>query len=146
MTSRDKITLALLVLMSVFLFADQRIMSAILPGISKEYNIDAKILGFIGSAFTLVGALMSMGFGWFTDRISRKKLLIIVVAVGEIPCFLTGFEFFTQSTASFILLRILTGIGIGGIYPLTFSLIGDYFSEDHRDTASAFMEWPGPSE
>ncbi len=93
MTSRDKITLALLVLMSVFLFADQRIMLAILPGISKEYNIDAKMLGFIGSAFTLAGALMSMGFGWFTDRISRKMLLIIVVAVGKIPCFLTGFDF-----------------------------------------------------
>ncbi len=139
MKSRDKITLILLVLMSVFLFADQRIMSAILPEISAEYNIDAKMLGFIGSAFTLVGALMSMGFGWFTDRISRKMLLIIVVAVGEIPCFLTGFEFFTQNTASFVLLRILTGIGVGGIYPLTFSLIGDYFSEDHRATASAFM-------
>lgn len=139
MAGRDKVTLVLLVLMSVFLFADQRIMSAILPEISAEYGLDGRMLGFIGSAFTLVGAFMSIGFGWFTDRISRKMLLIIVVAVGEIPCLLTGFEVFTPTAASFIFLRVLTGIGVGGIYPLTFSLIGDYFSEDHRATASAFM-------
>ena len=139
MSARDKLTLALLVLMSVFLFADQRIMSAILPEIGAEYNLDGRMLGFIGSAFTLVGAFMSIGFGWFTDRISRRILLIIVVAVGEIPCLLTGFRIFTPTAASFILLRVLTGIGVGGIYPLTFSLIGDYFSEDHRATASAFM-------
>lgn len=139
MPARDKITLVLLVLMSVFLFADQRIMSAILPEISAEYGLDAGMLGFIGSAFTLVGAFMSIGFGWFTDRISRKMLLIIVVAFGEIPCLLTGIPVFTQTAASFIFLRVLTGIGVGGIYPLTFSLIGDYFSEDHRATASAFM-------
>ncbi len=139
MSSKDKITLVLLVLMSVFLFADQRIMSAILPELSAEYGFDQKMLGFIGSAFTLVGAFISIGFGWFTDRISRKLLLIIVVAVGEIPCFLSGLEAFTPNAASFIFLRILTGIGVGGIYPLTFSLIGDYFSEEHRATASAFM-------
>ncbi len=67
MPARDKITLVLLVLMSVFLFADQRIMSAILPEISAEYGLDAGMLGFIGSVFTLVGAFMSIGFGWFTD-------------------------------------------------------------------------------
>ena len=50
MPARDKITLVLLVLMSVFLFADQRIMSAILPEISAEYGFDARMLGFIGSA------------------------------------------------------------------------------------------------
>ena len=139
MSPRDKVTLVLLVLMSVFLFADQRIMSAILPELGEEFGFDQRMLGFIGSAFTLVGAFISIGFGWFTDRISRKLLLIIVVAFGEIPCLLTGIEAFTPNAASFIILRILTGIGVGGIYPLTFSLIGDYFSEEHRATASAFM-------
>ena len=139
MSHRDRWTLILLVLMSIFLFADQRIMSAILPELKAEYGLDATTLGIIGSAFTLVGAFMSMGFGWFTDRISRKWLLVVVVAVGEIPCFLTGFEAFTATPAAFVLLRVLTGIGVGGIFPLTFSLIGDYFSEEHRATASAMM-------
>lgn len=139
MTRRDVITLLLLVLMSVFLFADQRIMSAILPELSAEYGADVRTLGFIGSAFTLVGAFISIVFGYFTDLISRKKLLIITVFVGEIPCLLTGVPFFTPTLASFTLLRVLTGIGIGGIYPISFSLISDYFREEHRASASAWL-------
>ncbi len=139
MSSRDIITLLLLVLMSVFLFADQRIMSAILPELSAEYGANVRALGFIGSAFTLVGAFVSIVFGYFTDLISRKKLLIITVFVGEIPCILTGIPMFTPTLFSFTLLRILTGIGIGGIYPISFSLISDYFREEHRASASAWL-------
>jgi len=135
MTGRDKITLLLLVLMSVFLFADQRIMAAILGDLSREYGITKATLGFIGSAFTVIGAFTSIFFGFYTDRFNRKKLLIAVVLIGEIPCLLTGIPFFTQSLEMFVVLRVLTGIGIGGIYPISFSLLSDYFHEDHRATA-----------
>ncbi len=139
MSSRDKVTLGLLIAMSVFLFADQRIMSAIIRELSAEYGVKENVLGFIGSAFTLVGALISIFFGYFTDKTSRKNLLIATVLVGEIPCLLTGFRFFTPDIESFTILRILSGIGIGGIYPISFSLIADYFSEEHRATASAWL-------
>ena len=139
MTARDRTTLILLVLMSVFLFADQRIMSAILPEISAEYGANERILGFIGSAFTLVGAFISIVFGYFTDLISRKKLLLLTVILGEIPCLLTGIPMFTRTLGAFTTLRILTGIGIGGIYPISFSLISDYFREEHRASASAWL-------
>lgn len=139
MSGRDLFTLMLLVAMSVFLFADQRIMSAILPELSAEYGVSERILGFIGSAFVLVGAFVSIFFGYFTDLMSRKRLLILVVVVGELPCLLTGIPFFTQTVYSFTALRILTGIGVGGIYPITFSLISDYFREEHRASASAWM-------
>jgi len=139
MTTRDKVTLTLLVLMSVFLFADQRIMSAILPELSQEYGVSDIKLGFIGSAFTLVGALISIFFGYFADKISRKQLLLMTVFIGEIPCILTGIPYFTQNIESFVILRLLTGIGIGGIYPISFSLISDYFNEEHRAPASAWL-------
>lgn len=45
MDKRDKITLFLLVFMSVFLYADQRIMSAILPELSIEYKVSDIVLG-----------------------------------------------------------------------------------------------------
>lgn len=139
MTARDKTTLTLLVLMSVFLFADQRIMYAIIKELQHEYNTSVEVIGWIGSAFTLLGAFVSIFFGYFTDKVTRKQLLLITVFVGEIPCILTGVPFFTQNIESFALLRILTGIGIGGIYPISFSLISDYFAEEHRASASAWL-------
>lgn len=139
MSKKDGVILTLLILMSVFLYADQRIMSAILPELSTEYGITEKTLGFIGSAFTLVGAFVSIFFGYFTDRVSRKTLLVLTVLIGEIPCLLTGFEVFTQTLVSFTVLRILTGIGIGGIYPISFSLLSDLFHEEHRALAAAWL-------
>jgi predicted MFS family arabinose efflux permease len=91
MTRRDMLSLGLLAGMSVFLFADQRIMSAILPELAAEYGVSERIPGFTGSAFVLVGAFVSIFFGYFTDRISRKRLLILVVVIGEIPCGLIFF-------------------------------------------------------
>jgi len=139
MDRRDKITLALMVMMSVFFFADQRIMSAVLKEISLEYGVGNAVLGNIGSAFTLIGAVIGIIFGYFTDKVSRKNLLVLTVLVGEIPCFLTGFKIFTPTIEAFTVLRILTGIGIGGIFPITFSLVADYFHEEHRASASAWI-------
>ncbi len=139
MSSRDIITLTLLVAMSVFFFADQRIMTAIIKELSAEYHVGVDILGYIGSAFTLIGALISIIFGYLTDKVSRKWLLVATVLIGEIPCLMTGFKVFTQTIESFTILRILTGIGIGGVYPITFSLIADYFQEEHRPTATAWV-------
>jgi MFS family permease len=70
-------------------------------------------IGLAGSAYlagAVVGALL---FGWLTDRLGRKKLFFITVAV-----YLTA----TAATAlswniwSFALFRFLTGAGIGGEY------------------------------
>ncbi len=139
MSLRDKTTLLLLVLMSVFLFADQNIFFPASSRIMAEYGIGEDYLGIVTSSFTIVGALVSMLFGVLADRGSRKKLLVFVVLVGEIPCLLTGFEFFTQTYTQLLILRIMTGLGIGGIFPLTFSLIGDYFSAHHRPMANALV-------
>ncbi len=139
MSSRDIITLSLLVAMSAFFFVDQRIMTAIIKELAAEYRVSESVIGYIGSAFMLLGAAVSIVFGYLTDRVSRKWLLVATVLIGEIPCLMTGFKVFTQTIESFTILRILTGIGIGGVYPIAYSLIADYFREEHRPTATAWV-------
>jgi len=139
MGPRDRLTLALLVAISVFLMADQKIMTAILPELTAEYGVSRMFLGGVGSAFVLVGVGIGVVFGYLTDRYSRKKLLLITVLVGEIPCLLSGLECCTRSIEAFTLLRVLTGIGVGGVYPITLSLISDYFHEKHRITAVGWI-------
>jgi MFS family permease len=139
MSSRDIITLSLLVAMSAFFFVDQRIMTAIIKELSAEYGVSESVIGYIGSAFMLIGAAISIIFGYLTDKVSRKWLLVATVLIGEIPCLMTGFKVFTQTIESFTILRILTGIGIGGVYPICYSLIADYFREEHRPTATAWV-------
>jgi MFS family permease len=139
MSGRDIITLATLFIMTTLLFADQMIMSAILPELSKEYGASETTLGLIGSAFTLTGAFISIVFGYISDKGSRKAMLVLVVMIGEIPCIMTGIPFFTQTIGAFAVLRLLSGIGLGGVYPVSYSVLADYFSEQHRSTAAAWM-------
>ncbi len=139
MPLRDKITLGLMVLMFVFLQADTNVMTGILTELQKEYGTSVVTLGFIGSLFTILGAVISIVFGYFSDKASRKWLLVAVVLLGEIPCILTGIPALTKNIEMFALWRILSGIGLGGIFPLTFSLLSDYFHEEHRAVASAWL-------
>ena len=139
MSGRDRTTLILLVLMSVFLLADQNVINPVIDAMEMEYGVGKTSIGLLGSAFFILGALVSLFFGFFTDKFSRKWLLAFVILVGEIPCFLTGIKFFTQTYNQLLLLRVLTGIGVGGIFPLTYSLIGDYFPESKRPVANALV-------
>lgn len=136
---RDKLALALLFIMTTLLNADQLIMAAILPELSREFYVTESTLGIIGSAFTFVGAGVGIIFGYLSDKASRKKLMVFLILIGEIPCILTGVPYFTRDIYSFAVLRILSGIGLGGIYPLSYSLLADYFKENNRAVASAWI-------
>ena len=141
LNKNDLISLILLFGMSFFLFADQNLMGPNLTQIANDFGFnpierDVKLGGEISLVFWLIGGFVTLFFGYFTDTVSRKKLLIIAILIGEIPCLLTGFvETYTQ----FFWLRALTGIGIGAIIPITYSLIGDYFPANKRSSATAYI-------
>jgi MFS family permease len=138
--AREVLSLALIVGLSFCLMSDMFIMPAIIPELTQEYGVSASAIGWAGSAFMLAGALLGLMFGAAADRYSRKRLLIVTVLLGEVPCVLTGVRFFTDSFEGFVVMRLLTGIGVGGIYPIVFSLLADLVSERHRAKASALVD------
>jgi AAHS family benzoate transporter-like MFS transporter len=73
--------------------------------------------GFLG---LMVGAA---GFGLVSDRIGRKKSIMVVVAVFSV---FNGAAYFAQNFEVFCLLRFLAGIGIGGAVPLTITLLSEF--------------------
>jgi predicted MFS family arabinose efflux permease len=131
----------LLASMALFLFADQNLMAPNLTQIATEFGMtpaerDAKLGGEISLWFWMLGAVAALGIGYLTDRVNRTRVLAAVVFLGEIPCFLTGFA---ETYEQFFWLRALTGLGIGGVFPLIYSLIGDYFQPRMRAAATAAM-------
>tara|TARA_Y100000389_G_scaffold52871_1_gene48746 strand:- start:15470 stop:16732 length:1263 start_codon:yes stop_codon:yes gene_type:complete len=138
---KDYLSLSLLFILSFFLFADQNLMGPNLSQIAGEFGFndierDIKLGGEISLVFWLIGGFFTLFFGYFTDIASRKKLLIISMLFGEIPCFLTGF---VQNYQQFFWLRALTGIGIGAIIPITYSLLADYFPSNMRSAATGYL-------
>src|SRR4051794_21260420 len=79
----------------------------------------------VGASATcyLIGAVMgALLFGYGTDRLGRKKLFFITVAVYLAA---TGFTAFSWNFASYAFFRALTGAGIGGEYAAINSAIDE---------------------
>lgn len=138
---KELFAVVLLAIMNLFLFADQNLMAPNLTQIAKEFGLsdierDTMLGGHISFVFWILGGLVTLGIGYLTDLISRKNLFLIVIIIGEIPCLLTGFA---QNYEQLFWLRAATGIGIGGALPLTYSMIGDYFSHKNRAAATAWI-------
>jgi MFS family permease len=88
---RRKVSIALLVLMAVFLMADQNLLPPNYQLIMEEFGISEARMGLVSSIFVATSALITIVWGFLSDIKQRKKLLVIGVLLGEIPCFLTAY-------------------------------------------------------
>ncbi len=70
-------------------------------------------IGITGSAYLVGAVLGAIFFGWLTDRLGRKKLFFITLALYLAATAATGLSW---NLWSFVLFRFLTGAGIGGEY------------------------------
>ena len=132
--SSEIYAMVLLSLINLLMFADQNLMAPNLTEIARSFGFtdvqrDTLLGGNISFWYWVVGGVTTLAVGYLADRFSRKRLFIAVMLIGTIPCFMTGFvETYTQ----LVIARALTGIRVGAAIPLTFSLLGDYFSAKAR--------------
>jgi MFS family permease len=89
------------------------------------------------ATFYLAGAVIgALFFGYGTDRLGRKKLFFITVAVYLIATALTAFSW---SFASYAFFRALTGAGIGGEYAAINSAIDELIPARFRGRVALFI-------
>jgi MFS family permease len=86
-------------------------------------------VGFSNSAYLAGAVIGALGFGWLTDRIGRKKLFFITLAVYLAATAATALSW---SLASYALFRFLTGAGIGGEYTAINSTIQELVPARYR--------------
>lgn len=125
-----------LVILMVLLNADQMVMSPTIGMIEEEFHVTDAHIGLVGAIFTVLGALISLIWGYLSDKYNRKNLLIYSILVGEIPCFMTAFS---TSFGQLFFWRVLTGIGVGASFPIVYSLVGDMFDEVNRGKVVAIL-------
>jgi MFS family permease len=70
-------------------------------------------VGLAGSAYLAGAVLGAIFFGWLTDRLGRKTLFFVTLAVYLLATAATAFAW---DFWSFVAFRFLTGAGIGGEY------------------------------
>ena len=89
-------------------------------------NLD---VGFANSAYLAGAVIGALGFGWLTDRIGRRKLFFITLALYLCATVATALSW---GVASYALFRFLTGGGIGGEYTAINSTIQELVPARYR--------------
>ncbi|AKP68468.1 MFS transporter [Companilactobacillus ginsenosidimutans] len=120
-----------MVLGTAWLFdaADVGLLSFIMPLIKKEWALTPGQLGSVGAITTvgmMIGAIL---FGYLADRFGKKNIIIITLLVFSISNL--GLAL-TQNVYQFMIIRFITGIGLGGELPVAATIIADSFSGDKR--------------
>lgn len=86
-------------------------------------------IGLAGAAYIAGAVIGALFFGWLTDRLGRRKLFFITLFlyIGA-----TAATAFAWDLWSFLLLRFLTGAGIGGEYTAINSTIQEFTPARYR--------------
>ena len=102
-------------------------------------------IAFGGTCYIIGAAIGAIGFGYLTDRLGRKRLFIVTLAVYLAATVATAF---TWNASSFWIFRMLTGLGIGGEYAAINSAIDELIPARARgwvDLAINGSYWLGAS-
>lgn len=107
-----------------------------LPLLMQEWSLSAVQAGLLASTALFGMMFGAMSFGTLSDKIGRKKTIMICVAI------FSGFTFlgaFASSPVEFGVLRFLAGLGIGGVMPNVVALMTEYAPKRIRSTLVALM-------
>lgn len=115
---------------------DIQSIGVVASSVQSEFGLSKGELGWIFSAATLgmfPGAIVA---GRLSDKIGRKNILIFSVALFGIMSLATAF---TTNFSSLVIVRFLTGIGMGGALPLMIAMSSESVPERWSATAVSVM-------
>jgi MFS family permease len=89
---------------------------------SNTLSLSSAEVGLAGSIYIAGAVTGALGFGYLTDRLGRKRLFMITLALYVAATVATAFSW---GVWSFMVFRFLTGAGIGGEYSAINSAIDE---------------------
>ena len=107
------------------------------PTISQEWQLTPYVLGIIFSA-GLIGMTLGAAFiAPFTDVIGRRAMILLSLTAIAISMAVTGM---TTDATQMIVMRVVTGLGIGSILASLTSLVAEYTPARKRSLMVGFMQ------
>jgi predicted MFS family arabinose efflux permease len=112
------------------------IISPILPQIGRELDIADAVLGTLVSAYSLMVGVFAIISGPISDKIGRRRILLLGTGIMTLALVLHGF---VVGYRSFLAVRIFAGCAGGVLSGAAVSYIGDYFPYNRRGWATGWV-------
>ncbi|MBG0786878.1 MAG: MFS transporter [Anaerolineaceae bacterium] len=124
-------------------FIDQgegQAMSVLFPTLQKLWGLSYGNLGLISTIRNLLQALSAPFWGYISDKMSRKMVILFGTGIWGLWTAAVGL---TNNFGQLLVIRAISGIGLGCLMPATFSIMSDTFPPKDRGKALGMLEATG---
>jgi predicted MFS family arabinose efflux permease len=115
-------------------FFDRQVLVAVAEPLRREWALSDTAVGALGTAFTLLYAVVGIPFGRLADRARRTRILAAGVFGWSL---LTALQGLARGFSQLFVLRLLVGVGEATCAPAATSLIGALVPPEKRSRALA---------
>jgi MFS family permease len=124
-------------------FIDQgegQAMSVLFPTLQAIWGLSYGNLGVISTIRNLLQSISSPFWGFLSDKVSRKTVILFGTGIWGLWTAAVGL---TQNFGQLLVIRAISGIGLGCLMPATFSIMSDTFPPKDRGKALGILEATG---
>lgn len=149
LTKQQIVMLAIMVFGTFVTVLNQTVVTPAQPSIMTEMNVDASLVQWLTTGFTLVNAIMIPVTAYLTDKHSTKILYIVSMGIFALGSFMAGIA---PNFAVLLVGRLLQAAGAGILMPMVMTVLMLTFPVERRGSAMgifgiviAFAPAIGPS-
>ncbi len=97
--------------------------------IQIAFNIPEALIAIPDAFFVLISAFFALLWGYYTDRINRKRVIMVGALSWTVGMILTAIS---TSYIMLVLSRVASGAGLGCVLPVGYSIISDAIPPEER--------------
>lgn len=135
------IVLLLIAVVTIINYADRAILSITGTSITHDFNLSAKDLGIVFSAFGWAYAIGQIPGGWLLDKFGSKKVygysLLLWSLFTIIQGFITPDSYIISVIVSFFFCRFMLGLVESPAFPANSRIVANWFPTKERGFASS---------
>jgi len=120
-----------------FVAMDVLLISLVLPLLRAQWVLPGELAGFLAGSSFIGMFIGASGWGYISDFIGRKKSLELTIITFTA---FTGLSALAWDWSSMILMRILTGVGLGGCIPICFVYLSEFIPAKNRGSFLVLLD------
>lgn len=116
---------------------DVLLYSIVLATLMREFSMTKSTAGLLNSLTLVASAIGSFAFGFFADRLGRRRMLSFSILAYSVFTFACGFS---TSVTMLAVLRFLLGLGMGGEWNAGATLVAETWPSAWRGRALGIVQ------